>query len=100
MTPAQRSAWWQRWGSTVMQAAVWLVAGGIAYGGLQASLANQERADARRDSIVVAHEGRIDDLERCAAAQVETNEAILRELADLNSSVDDINAFLREAAGR
>lgn len=94
----RRSAAWQKWGPTLVQIVTLIFLAGVAYGGYKKDQATQVEDRIQTHALLQAHETRISSVEVCQEGMKATEESILRELSNVNTTLSDINAFLREMA--
>ena len=80
-----------------MKLAILLFGAGVAWSAVKIeSQAARQRQEADH-AVIEVHEVRIDAIEQCMSGMAATNEAMLRQMEDLNSNVQSINEFLRQA---
>ena len=91
---AARKAWWQE---NAMKLAILLFGAGVAWGAVKIGMRATAERQAADHAVIEVHEGRLDAIERCISGMAATNEAMLRQMEDLNSNVQSINEFLRQA---
>lgn len=93
MSPA-RVRWWQE---NAMKVAILLFSAGVAWGAVKIGMRATAERQAADHAVIEVHEVRLDAIEQCISGMAATNEAMLRQMEDLNENVQSINEFLRQA---
>jgi len=92
---AARKAWWQE---NAMKLAILLFGAGVAWSAVKIESQAARERQAADHAVIEVHEARLDEIEQCISGMAATNEAMLRQMEDLNENVRSINEFLRDAA--
>lgn len=84
----------------MVKLALLLFGAGVAWGTVKIDARTMQDRQAADHAVIENHEVRIDAIEQCMSGMAATNEAMLRQMESLNSNVQSINEFLREAAAQ
>ena len=81
-----------------MKLAILLFGAGAAWSAVKIESQAARERQAADHAVIEVHEVRLDEIEQCISGMAATNEAMLRQMEDLNENVQSINEFLRDAA--
>jgi len=94
MSPARQN-WWK---DQMLKIAILIFGAGVAWSAVKIESQAARERQAADHAVIEVHEVRLDEIEQCISGMAATNEAMLRQMEDLNENVQSINEFLRDAA--